>query len=56
MTSSLIIEGPGIRTESDHKIALDRATELMDAEPGTRAGFELDGLARAIKEYEDRTL
>ena len=31
-----------IRTEQDYSAALDRVGELMDAEPGTEAGDELD--------------
>ena len=42
-----------IRTEADRKAALTRIYVLMDAEPGTPEGAELDGLADLVEHYED---
>lgn len=41
-----------IRTEADYEAALARVDMLMDAEPGTPAGEELDILADLIDHYE----
>lgn len=41
-----------IRTEADYKAALARVDMLMDAEPGTPEGEELDILADLIDHYE----
>ena len=43
-----------IRTEADHAAALHRIDHLMDAEPGTPEGDELDVLATLVEAYEDR--
>jgi HTH-type transcriptional regulator / antitoxin HigA len=43
-----------IRTEADHKAALARIDALMDAEPGTPEGEELDVLVNLVQLYEDR--
>ena len=43
-----------IRNEKDHAAALRRIEALMDAEPGTAAGDELDVLATLVEAYEDR--
>jgi HTH-type transcriptional regulator/antitoxin HigA len=41
-----------IKTELDYKNALRRIEELMDAEPDTDAGAELDVLATLVDAYE----
>ena len=43
-----------IRTEADYEAALARIDALMDAEPGTSAGEELDILADLVELYESR--
>lgn len=43
-----------IRTEQDYDAALERVGELMDAEPGTEAGDELDVLTTLLEAYEAR--
>jgi HTH-type transcriptional regulator/antitoxin HigA len=43
-----------IRNEADHKIALDRIDALMDAEPGTPEGDELDVLTDLVEHYEEK--
>lgn len=40
-----------IRTEADYQAALARVAALMDAEPGTPAGEELDLLTDLIEHY-----
>lgn len=45
-----------IKTESEHKIALARATKIFHAESGTPEDDELDLLLVLIKDYEDRTI
>ena len=42
-----------IRTAKDHKWALARIAELMDAKPRTEEGDELDVLATLVDAYED---
>ena len=42
-----------IRTEADYKTALARIDALMDAEPGTPDGEELDILTDLVEHYED---
>ena len=42
-----------IKTELDYKNALRRIEELIDAEPDTDAGAELDVLATLVDAYED---
>ena len=37
----------------DHAVALSRIDQLMDAEPGTAEGRELDLLAVLVEAYED---
>jgi HTH-type transcriptional regulator/antitoxin HigA len=41
-----------IRTEADYKVALARIDALMDAEPGTPEGQELDVLTDLVELYE----
>ena len=43
-----------IRTEADHETALARIDELMDAEPGSPEGRELDVLVDLVDLYESR--
>ena len=43
-----------IRTSKDHAEALRRIDALMDTEPGTPAGDELDVLVTLVEAYEDR--
>ena len=43
-----------IRTEADHKAALERIDALMDASAGTAAGDELDVLVDLVEHYEEK--
>ena len=43
-----------VRTDADYEAALARIDELMDAEPGTPAGRELDVLVDLVELYESR--
>ena len=43
-----------IRTEADYETALARIVELMDAEPGSPEGRELDMLVDLVDLYETR--
>ena len=43
-----------VRTEADYETALARLDELMDAEPGSREGRELDVLVDLVDLYESR--
>ncbi len=43
-----------IRTEQDHQAALVRIDRLMDAEPGTPEGEELDVLVDLVELYESK--
>jgi HTH-type transcriptional regulator / antitoxin HigA len=43
-----------IRTARDHAHALRRIDRLMDAQPGTPEGDELDVLATLVEAYEER--
>jgi HTH-type transcriptional regulator / antitoxin HigA len=43
-----------IHTEQDYEAALTRIDALMDAEPGTPEGDELDVLADLVEHYEDK--
>jgi len=43
-----------IRTDEDHAAALRRIDRLMDSEPGSPEGDELDVLATLVEAYEDR--
>ena len=43
-----------IKTEQDYEAALKRINELMDAEPDTPEGDELDVLATLIVVYEEK--
>jgi len=43
-----------IHSEADHAAALERIEALMDAEPGTPEGDELDILATLVEVYEQR--
>lgn len=43
-----------IRTETDYTAALARVDELMDAEPGSPEGEELDVLANLVERYESK--
>jgi HTH-type transcriptional regulator/antitoxin HigA len=41
-----------IRTEADYQAALARICALMDAQPGTAEGEELDLLTNLVERYE----
>ena len=43
-----------IRTEADYETGLARIDELMDAEPGSPKGRELDALVDIVDLYESR--
>lgn len=43
-----------IRSDADHQVALARISALMDAEPGTPDGDELDVLADLVELYESK--
>jgi len=43
-----------IRTEADYRAALARIEALMDAEPGTPEGEELDVLTDLVEHYEEK--
>ncbi len=43
-----------IRGEADYTAALARIDALMDAEPGTPEGEELDVLADLVEHYEEK--
>ncbi|MBI1737519.1 MAG: transcriptional regulator [Candidatus Rokubacteria bacterium] len=43
-----------IRTEADYQAALARIDALMDAEPGTSEGEELDVLTDLVEHYEEK--
>ena len=43
-----------IRTEADYTSALARVDALMDAEPESPEGEELDGLADLVEQYESK--
>jgi len=43
-----------IRTEADHKAALERIDALMEASAGTAAGDELDVLVDLVEHYEEK--
>lgn len=43
-----------IKNESDYEAALDRINALMDAEPGTPEGEELELLATLVELYENK--
>ena len=43
-----------IRTEADYEAALARIDALMDAEPGTPEGEELDVLTDLVEHYEEK--
>jgi HTH-type transcriptional regulator/antitoxin HigA len=43
-----------IRTEADYETALARIDRLMDAEPGTPEGDELDVLTDLVEHYEEK--
>ena len=43
-----------VRTDADYEAALARIDEIMDAEPGTPAGRELDVLVDLVELYESR--
>lgn len=42
-----------IRNEDDYQAALRRIDALIEAEPGTPEGDELDILTRMVRHYED---
>jgi len=44
-----------IHTEAEYRAALARVEELMDAEPGTPEGEELNLLGLLVEQYEDET-
>lgn len=43
-----------IHNEADYKAALARLEQLMNAQPGTEEGDELEVLATLVEGYEDR--
>lgn len=43
-----------IKTEAEYQSVLERLKRIFDAEPGTKAGDELELLALLIEDYEDR--
>ena len=43
-----------IITEEEHQKALSRIEELMEAEPNTPEGDELDFLVTLVEKYEDK--
>ena len=43
-----------IKSEVDHELALLRIEQLIDAEPDTPEGDELDVLATLVEAYEDK--
>ena len=43
-----------IKTEDDYQKALSRIDELMDAEPNTPEGDELEFLVTLVEQYEDK--
>lgn len=43
-----------IHNEKEHRAALERLESLMDAEPGTDEGDELEVLAALIEVYEEK--
>jgi HTH-type transcriptional regulator / antitoxin HigA len=43
-----------LKTETDYKSALTRLDEVIDADPGTQEGDELELLALLIKDYEEK--
>ena len=43
-----------LRTEADYEAALARIDALMDAEPGTPEGEELDVLTDLVEHYEEK--
>jgi antitoxin component HigA of HigAB toxin-antitoxin module len=43
-------------TAADHRAALDRINELMDAEADTPAAYELEELGQAVSAYERKHL
>lgn len=45
-----------IHTETEHSAALARIYDLMDAEPGSEEGCELDALVSAVEAYESGTV
>ena len=42
-----------IKTEKDYKTALARINDLMDADPGTSEGDELELLVNQVELYEN---
>lgn len=44
-----------IKNEGDYEAALSRIGELMDAEPNTSEGDELELLATLVELYEERS-
>lgn len=45
-----------IETDMEHETALARIYELMDAQPGTSEGDELDALVSVVEEYEAKNV
>ena len=41
-----------LKTEADYEVALTRIGELMDAEPDTKEGDELEVLSVLVEKYE----
>ncbi len=45
-----------LKTDAEHKAALARIYELMDARPGTLEGGELDALVGSVEVYESENV
>lgn len=43
-----------IKSETEYEVALSRINELMDADPGTPDGDELERLVTAVELYEEQ--
>ena len=43
-----------IKTDADHRAALDEINRLMDATPGTPDGDRLDMLVTLVEAYEEK--
>jgi HTH-type transcriptional regulator/antitoxin HigA len=47
------MQGVEFETEQDYERALARINDLMDADPGTPEGDELESLANLVELYEE---
>lgn len=47
------MQGGEFKTEKDYERALARINDLMDADPGTPEGDELESLATMVELYEE---